>query len=215
MANETINALPASGALGGSEGVPIWQAGATVQTTVQAIANLAAASGVTSFNARSGAVTLTTGDVTTALPAFTGDATSSAGGTQLTLATVNANVGSFVAANITIDAKGRITAAANGPGASPLIPSTASFTIGGNGTTPLVGGANTTQLVAAGTFASAVNGTCTAVITLPAASHGWICVASNLTSQTPFLQTAKSTTSVTVSGAAVAGDVITFMAMGY
>ncbi len=43
----------------------------------------------------------------------TGDAT---GATGLTLATVNSNVGSFTAADITVNAKGLITAAANGSG---------------------------------------------------------------------------------------------------
>jgi len=45
----------------------------------------------------------------------TGDAT---GATELTLATVNANVGSFTNANLTVNAKGLITAAADGSGAS-------------------------------------------------------------------------------------------------
>ena len=44
-----------------------------------------------------------------------GDAT---GDTALTLATVNSNVGSFTAADITVNAKGLITAAANGSGGS-------------------------------------------------------------------------------------------------
>ena len=45
-----------------------------------------------------------------------GDATLNTGTGSLTLATVNANVGSFTNANITVNAKGLITAAANGSG---------------------------------------------------------------------------------------------------
>lgn len=58
--------------------------------------------------------------------AFTGDATKAAGGTSLTLATVNSNVGSFGSATqvgtFTVNAKGLITAASN---TSISIPSTA------------------------------------------------------------------------------------------
>jgi hypothetical protein len=47
-------------------------------------------------------------------PAHTGDVTNSAGSLVLTAATVNSNVGAFTNANITVNGKGLVTAAANG-----------------------------------------------------------------------------------------------------
>jgi hypothetical protein len=89
-------------ALTGSEQVAIASGGGNVTTTTQDIANLA--------NETAG-ITQLTGDVT----AGPGDASQVA-----TLATVNSNVGSFTLADITVNAKGLVTAASSGS-AAPLI----------------------------------------------------------------------------------------------
>lgn len=62
---------------------------------------------------------LTAGNVTTNAN-LTGDVTSS--GNATTLPTVNSNVGSFTGANITVNAKGQVTAAANGAGGGGATP---------------------------------------------------------------------------------------------
>jgi len=51
-------------------------------------------------------------------PALTGDLTTTAGALATTLATVNSNVGSFTNANLTVNAKGLVTAVSSGTGGS-------------------------------------------------------------------------------------------------
>lgn len=78
--------------------------------------------------------------------------------------------------------------------------------------TTLVGGAT------AGSFVANTTGACTVVITMgnsATAPNGWICSPSDRTTGNLFRQSASSTTTCTVTGTAVSGDVISFAAIGY
>jgi hypothetical protein len=85
-------------------------AGSTVNTLPVVNSNIGTWNNIT-INAKGLATAGSNVAYLTAVPAYTGDVTSAAGGTVNTLATVNANVGTFQ--GLTVNAKGLVTAAVN------------------------------------------------------------------------------------------------------
>jgi len=98
----------------------------------------------TRFNSDTAGITALTGDVTATGP----------GSAAATLATVNANVGSFTNASITVNAKGLITAASNGTTAVTSVSGTAGDISSTGGTTPVLDLVNTAVTPASYTYAS-------------------------------------------------------------
>jgi len=78
------------------------------------------------------------------------------------------------------------------------------------GGTVYLGGAT----VASGNFKAGVAGTCTVVFTFSSVAHNWACWANDITGQIVFTQTAQSSTTCTVSGAATTNDFVTFIGVG-
>lgn len=120
---------------------------------------------------------------------------------------------SSTAGSITLQTGGstRVTVDQNGNSAfTGAINSTGTkFTASGCSNSATTGGA------IAGQFTSGTTGTCTVAITLPTAPNGWSCRATDITNVATLNQTAKSTTSCTVSGTTTTNDVVIFSAMGY
>lgn len=84
------------------------------------------------------------------------------------------------------------------------------FTASGCSNSTTVGGA------IAGEFTSGTTGTCTVTITLPAATNKWHCNAADRTTPAnPIVENAATTTSSTITGTTVTGDILGFSCMAY
>jgi hypothetical protein len=104
----------------GSAGVPTFRA--IVAADIPTLNQNTTGSAATLTTGRTVAIT---GDLAYTSPSFDGSSNVTAAGT---LATVNSNVGSFTAANITVNAKGLITAASNGTAGASISNDTSTST---------------------------------------------------------------------------------------
>jgi len=102
--------------------------------------------------------------------------------------------------------------------ATSLSAASTAFTASGCANSTLVGGytvLSPSLSIGAGSFTVGASGTCTITLTFGTAQHFWNCNgASDITSQILFVQTARSSTTCTISAAASLNDIVTFTAVG-
>lgn len=104
---------------------------------------------------------------------------------------------------------------AGGAVAGPITQGKTKFTASGCAVSAATGTSGTAGIMTSGT-----TGVCTVVITMNGATGmtaptGWVCSPQNQTTANLIRQTASSTTTCTISGTTVSGDVIAFSATPY
>ncbi len=166
----------------------------------------------------------------TQMPALTGDVTTTAGTVATSVVKVNGAVVPTSAALVATNASNQLIAATTtGTGSTAVLANAPTITgklttsgiVQSAGTKPTISGCGTPTTQTGGAFAgtfTALATSCTAVLTFTlAATNGWYCpIANDLTTTTDSLhQTASSTTTATLSGTVVSGDVINFGCTAY
>jgi len=172
------------------------------QTSVGGAVNLTGGSTGSGGGGSGGAITLTSGGAASN-PGAAGNITLStgagaSGGNGSIFLQINGTTAQTITGSSQVSFTGPVSSAGS------------TFTASGCSNSALVGG------VIAGQYTSGTTGTCTVTITLPAVAHGWACHASDISTPANLIsQSAKTTTSCTLTGTTVTNDIIVFSAFGY